>query len=198
MAQANEEREKKIRATQLRRAATLAKQRCQQEQNPRACYHQATLYKQGQGVAKDPAKSEALFRKACAMGDGLACARSEGFIKRSGDSAKLQAAIKRSQDLLTEACKGKDRSACYELSRRATTGPRALRSKTEAAKYLQTACELDHGEACYELATRKRHKDATQGLADYHHTLEQSCKLGVMRACRALNTQWKRLTKSTL
>jgi TPR repeat protein len=146
-----------------------------------ACEALARAYRDGDGVARDPARSASYYLRACEAGRAPACTAQAAVLRRSGDKrllpaarlADLRACVLRRADscriLLAEfpeldlgprqvarrttrACKAGDAAACLMLGHLTSNGLGVERDVREAARLYRRGCDLNVGWACIALA----------------------------------------------
>lgn len=140
-----------------------------------SCRRLAQLTKYGShGVAQQPDNGDALYQKACALGDASSCQ----------SAGNTEAAMR----LYQAACDNGDGSACYSLAQlRERDG-----ANDQAIALMVQACDLDNARACRALGQRYEGGDGlaadpVKALAFY----DKGCALGAVSACHRAGLQYE-------
>src|SRR5262249_735979 len=146
-----------------------------------ACVNLGRLYRDGRGVAKDPARAVELFEQVCARSAGAAgrpgdaddsdaaanedddhenSAETASVIAGAGSLLGAQVATgggvaadwDRAIELSKVGCDGGDNFGCFNLGVLYANGNGVERDETAGLAYYQRACDGDDAEACFEAA----------------------------------------------
>ncbi len=149
----------------------------------------------GLGVAHDVARALELERRACDLGDGIACATmAERYWTADRvfpDEKLARGAYAKSVPLLEKACGADDLDACARLGVVLTNGwgllpdlARAERTNTKAAALAKARCDAGDGEACDFLARAlARGRGIAKDAPASAKAFARSCELEWASAC---------------
>jgi TPR repeat protein len=138
------------------------------------CTGAAGLYDDGAGVARDTARADELYGRACQLGDRLGCERSGGSAhsRAAADAAckpgaseacnrvGLRYEVGREIDFdpvraaasYQKACREKDEHGCALLGYSYEAGIGVARDEKEARRLYEEACSSGQQQACYDVA----------------------------------------------
>jgi TPR repeat protein len=149
-----------------------------------ACHLLGTQYRDGTGVAKDPAKALAYFQKGCDIGHGASCA-SLGWAYEDGVGVAKDPA--KAFTLYRKACEDNDRWACTRLAFALASGAGVEQDVPEAARLLDKSCAAGDAMACAKLGAMLRVGDGVpQDLARADPLLRSACDKGSSWGCGEL------------
>ena len=185
-------------------AAKLWSEACESG-NATGCYELSIVYRDGEGVARDPAKSEKLLIRACDGGDGRGCFNlanladppskvdlTEEHIAGGNPAQQAKATA-----LYGRSCGAGFQQACANLGSRLARGIGAPKDLVKAVALLKGACESgqpDMGPACFQLSELyDGHVSALAGeeadLANRY--LDLSCAMADADACTNLGYHYR-------
>lgn len=121
-----------------------------------ACMRLAAAYDSGQGVAPDEARSQALFERACELGDYEGCV-SLG-VQLDARASTIPDGPQRAHALYEKACDQNVASGCLFLGYTySNTGGHigAPPDPAKAAALFKKACDLGNADACTEASKSK-------------------------------------------
>lgn len=149
-----------------------------------ACHLLGLQYRDGTGVAKDPARAAAYFQKGCDGGHGASCA-SLGVAFEDGVGVAKD--VPRAFALFRKACDATDRWACTRLAFALASGAGIDKDVAEAARLLDRSCAAADAMACAKLGSMLRvGDDVPQDLARAEPLLRSACDKGSSWGCGEL------------
>lgn len=138
-----------------------------------ACHEIAAIYRDGRGVAPDPARVAAAWRRACDAGDGYAC---RALVEAPEGTAPAADTVA----LLTRACDADDLEGCAALGFHYLAGDGVEADTGRAAPLFERSCAGSVPRGCHGLAL------VTESRSESDRLLSEACDRGVAPACTDL------------
>lgn len=167
----------------FRKAVKLATPACD-DGHPGACVIVGKMLFRGLGgVDKDEKRAADLVQTACSNGDAEACYLT-GWALLEGRG--VQKDTDKAVEILERTCRYHPR-ACFQLAKEYREGDVLDKNEMRSRTFYRRACELGHGESCFETAVALQQGQSSREEMDLAaHYLEKSCELHYSGGCRLL------------
>jgi serine/threonine protein kinase/TPR repeat protein len=163
--------------------------------NGEACRILGSIYRNGNGVAKDYSYAAELLDKACDTGDAVGC----GFLGHLYDQGNgvehnpEHAAVLYSKKaaLYLKACNAGDASACEDLGFMYENGDEIANNYSLAESFYQNACDAGKASACFNLGFM--YDQGNEIAKDYPRAeslYSRACDAGITNACLLLGDMY--------
>lgn len=108
------------------------------------CMQLASIYRDGEGVKKNPKKAIEIYKKACDGGNYSGCT----FIVDMYTSGGVKKDTVKEIEYSKKACDGKDSAGCFHLGAMYSDGSGVEKDKEQSLMYFKKACDLGDTGAC--------------------------------------------------
>lgn len=167
--------------------------------DPEACRDLGHTYREGRRVAKDPSKSDTLYKKAfaafergCSMKRAQSCdllghMTGEGW-GTPANEAEERRLRKQAIELYEQACSPSDGASCAVAADAYEAGYWVPKDVARAQKLLGTGCDANDGQSCFLMALDVQFGShgQTKDLPGAAKLLRKACDAGSLKACSSL------------
>ena len=148
------------------------------------CYVLALAYREGRGVARDPAMARELFSRSCELDWAQACAETARLYLQADGVALDQT---RALELFARACDLGNAPACGEVAGIYLRGDGVPASPARAAGNFNRGCVGGDAMSCFRLGLLVRSdRVATPDPDRARQLIQQACDMGLALACTEL------------
>lgn len=148
-----------------------------------SCRMLGDAYREGHGVLRDGDKALALYTRACAAGNGTACAH-EGMLSLQLKGAR---AVTRADALFARGCELGSSEACRLLVLETQAHRQEGEGETTRQALFRQACDRGAAVGCLALYDVLRHQPPEPGRpTQLPGLLKRACRLGEASACEFL------------